>query len=223
MSVPGLNNMAPINIGIIGLSSSAVTSWASHAHLPYLLSSRGRANYRIVALCNSSVAAARAAIDHYGLDQGTAAYGDPEDLAADSNVELVVCCTRVDTHYSLTRPSLAAGKSVFVEWPLTHDIGSSRDLANLAREKGVRTAIGLQSRLAPSVAKVREIVHGGKLGKVLSSEVLAAGGTIDRETVAEGLRYFTDRKVGGNVFMIGFAHREYAIFGSGFTGCPIGS
>lgn len=54
--------MAPIRLGIIGLSSSAVTSWASGAHLPYLLSPRGLAKYKIVALCNSSVESAKSAI-----------------------------------------------------------------------------------------------------------------------------------------------------------------
>lgn len=202
--------MAPIRLGIIGLSSSAVTSWASTAHLPYLLSPRGRAKYRIVALCNSSVESARNAIQHYGLDPNeTRAYGDAAALAADPEVDLVVCCTRVDTHYALTRPSVVAGKAAFVEWPLTHDIQRTRELAALADEKGARTMVGLQGQLTPVVLRVKELVRSGKYGKVLSSEVRAHGGTVDRETIAEGLAYFADRKVGGNVFMIGFAHREF--------------
>lgn len=199
--------MAPIRLAIIGLSSSAVTSWASSAHLPYLLSSRGRTKYNIVALCNSSVESAKKAISTYGLDiERTRAYGDPKVLAADPDVDLVLCCTRVDTHYDLIKPSVEAGKAVFVEWPLTHDAARSRDLAELAAEKGGLTMVGLQGRLAPVIPKVREILHGGSLGKMLSSEVRAHGGTIDRETIAEGLGYFAEKNIGGNIFMIGFAH-----------------
>lgn len=202
--------MAPIRLGIIGLSSSAVTSWASAAHLPYLLSPRGRSKYAILALCNSSVDSAKKAIQQYGLDPAkTRAYGDPAALAADPDIDLVVCCTRVDTHFALSKPSVEAGKSVFVEWPLTHDVESTRQLALLASEKGNRSIVGLQGRLAPVVSRLKELLHLGKLGKVLSSHVQAYGGTIDRQTLAEGLSYFTDRKVGGNIFMIGFAHREY--------------
>lgn len=201
--------MAPIRLAIIGLSSSAVTSWASSAHLPYLLSERGRTKYAIVALCNSSVESARKAIHTYGLDvEKTRAYGDPNALAADPDVDLVLCCTRVDTHYDLINPSIEAGKAVFVEWPLTHDAARSRKLAELAAEKGGLTMVGLQGRLAPVVLKLKEILHGGSLGKMLSSEVRAHGGTIDREMVAEGLGYFADKNIGGNIFMIGFAHSE---------------
>lgn len=168
-----------------------------------------------MALCNSSVESAKKAIQSYALDPATTrAYGDPAALAADPKVDLVVCCTRVDTHYALTRPSLQAGKSVFVEWPLTHDLERSRELAQLAAEKGARTMVGLQGRLAPVVLKMRELVTEQGLGKVLSSEVRAFGGTMDREMVAAGLKYFTERKVGGNIFMINFAHSEYGPLGT---------
>ncbi|KAL1876995.1 hypothetical protein Daus18300_002604 [Diaporthe australafricana] len=199
--------MAPIRLAIIGLSSSAVTSWASSAHLPFILSDRGRAKYSIVALCNSNVDSAKKAIRTYGLDvEKTKAYGDPADLAADPDVDLVLCCTRVDTHYDLIKPSVEAGKAVFVEWPLTHNVERSKELADLASKKGIHTMIGLQGRLAPVVLKLKELLQDGNLGKVLSSEVRAHGGTMDRETIAEGLGYFADKKIGGNIFMIGFAH-----------------
>ncbi|CAN8103992.1 unnamed protein product [Discula destructiva] len=199
--------MAPIRLAIIGLSSSAVTSWASSAHLPYLLSPRGRERYRIVALCNSSVESAKTAVKNYGLDPAnTKAYGDAAALAADPEVDLVVCVTRVDTHYALAKSSVEAGKAVFVEWPLTHDIQHSRELARLAEEKGSPTVIGLQGQLTPVVLRIKELLYEGRLGKVLNSELRAHGGTNDREMVAEGLRYFADRKVGGNIFTIGFAH-----------------
>lgn len=76
--------MPPIRVGIIGLSAGAKTSWASTAHLPYLQTSRGK--YAIVALCNSSVSAAQSAIKAYGLPDSTKAYGDPKDLASDTEV-----------------------------------------------------------------------------------------------------------------------------------------
>lgn len=200
--------MASIRTAIIGLSSSATTSWASNAHLPYLLSPRGRAKYHIVALCNSSVAAAKAAIEAYRLPQETRAYGDPAVLAADPDIDLVVCCTRVDVHYKTVKSSIEAGKDVFVEWPLAHDIQHVRELADLARQKGVRTAIGLQGRLARVVVKIRELLETGRIGKVLSSEIKAAGGSNSRDILPIGLSYFAQRDVGGNIFTIGFAHCE---------------
>ena len=78
--------MAPIRVGIIGLSPNAVTSWASAAHLPYLVASKGK--YEIKALCNSSVESAQAAIKTYKLPSTTKAYGTPQDLANDPDVSI---------------------------------------------------------------------------------------------------------------------------------------
>ncbi|KAH8896693.1 NAD(P)-binding protein [Thozetella sp. PMI_491] len=199
--------MTIIRVGLIGLSASAATSWAANAHLPYLLSERGRERYRIVALCNSSVDAAKKAIAAFNLAPETRAYGDPADLAADEDVDLVVCNTRVDKHYETVRPSVAAGKAVFSEWPLAQDAAHARELAELAKKTGARTVVGLQGRIGPVANEIRDLLEVGRIGKVLSSEFRASGGLNNRNKAPEALSYFFDRAVGGNVFTIGFAHQ----------------
>ncbi|OAA63390.1 oxidoreductase family protein [Niveomyces insectorum RCEF 264] len=214
--------MAVIKVAIAGLSSKAATSWASRAHLPYLLSPRGRAHYEIVALLNSSEDAARAAIAHYDLPATTRAYGDPAVLAADIaagtlDVNLVTIATRVDVHYPTLLPSLqavakkataAAPFGVLVEWPLADNLAHIRELADLAASnpQGIRTAVGLQGRLSPVYLAVREVVASGRLGTVLSSEVRAFGGSQRADAVPVKLGYFLDRSIGGNVYTIGFGH-----------------
>lgn len=203
--------MSPIRVALIGLSANAATSWAAKAHLPYLLSAEGRAKYTIVALCNTTVAAAERAIAHFGLDPATTrAYEDPAALAADPDVELVVVATRVDQHYDTVLPSLAVGKDAFVEWSLAENSQRASKLARVAAERVSRTAVGLQAWFAPSIAALRELLADGRrIGKVLSSEVRAAGGTLDRATLPPFLKYFADRDVGRNIFTIGFGHRGY--------------
>ncbi|AEO55729.1 hypothetical protein MYCTH_2299852 [Thermothelomyces thermophilus ATCC 42464] len=196
-----------IRVAIIGLSSSAKTAWASRAHLPYLFSSRGRSKYEVVALLNSTAEAARAAAAAYGLPlETTRTYGDPAELAADDGVDLVVCTTRVDKHYATVLDSVRRGKDVFVEWPLAQDGRLARELADEAAKAGVRTIVGLQGGKAPVVAKLREVLESGRIGKVLSSELRVFGGLNDRHGVPQSLSYFTQREVGGNVYTIGFAH-----------------
>lgn len=200
--------MAPIRTAIIGLSAAATTSWASSAHLPYLLSARGREKYTIVALCNSSVDAAKRAVETYKLAPETRAYGDPQALADDEDVDLVVCCTRVDVHHWTILPSVKAGKSVFVEWPLAQDVAHAQELAAAAKASGSRSLVGLQGRVSPAIVQLRRLLDQGRIGKVLSSEVRAFGGSMDRQMLSSGLRYFTDLDVGGNMVTIGFGHRE---------------
>ncbi|KAK1828038.1 NAD(P)-binding protein [Podospora conica] len=199
--------MPPLRLALIGLSSTAQTSWASSAHLPYLLSARGRALFTVVALLNSSESAARAAIAAYGLPPATKAYGSPDALAADPDVDVVVCNTRVDVHAPSVAPSVRAGKRVWVEWPLAEGAGAARGLVEAVPPGGLRgTVVGLQGRVAGVVGRVGGLVAEGRVGRVLSSEVRVFGGTNDREVLPGGLEYFTRREVGGNPYTIGFAH-----------------
>ena len=189
--------MAPIRIALIGLSKSAKTSWAASGHLPYLLSDRGRERYRIAALLNSSVEAAKAAIEAYKLDADVKAYGSPQDLAADPDIDLVVCTTRVDVHYDTIKPSVEAGKNVFCEWPLAENVSRASELAEAAKKSGSRTMVGLQGRVAPAILKLKELIRGGTIGKVVSSDVTAFTPGGGGSEMSEGLAYFLDKKVGG--------------------------
>ncbi|KXS96277.1 hypothetical protein AC578_3864 [Pseudocercospora eumusae] len=198
--------MAPIRIALIGLSKSAKTSWASDGHLPYLLSKRGRDRFEIKALLNSSVDAAKRAIECYNLPPDTKAYGSANDLAKDGDIDLVVCTTRVDVHYDTVRPSVAAGKAVFVEWPLAENVQRATELADLARKSGSPTLVGIQARVGPVAVKLRELLRSGEAGRVLSSSVQAFSPYSNRESVSEGLAYFLDKNVGGNPITIAFGH-----------------
>lgn len=199
---------SPIRIGLVGLSKSAAVSWASVAHLPYLLSPRGKVKYEITALCNSTVESAKKAVEAFNLSPTTKTYGDAAQLAADPDVDLVVCNVRVDRHHEIIRPSVAAGKAVFCEWPLASNLDQVRDLVYLAREKGGKTMIGTQARVSPVVAEIRQLLEQGRIGKVLSSEVRASGGSNDRLAFSEFMDYFAQRSVGGNFVTIGVGHRE---------------
>ncbi|KGQ08823.1 Galactose/lactose metabolism regulatory protein GA L80 [Beauveria bassiana D1-5] len=190
--------MAPIRTAIIGLSGNAISSWASIAHLPYLVSERSRSQYEIVALLNTSVESAQNSIKLFSLPPDTKAYGDPEDLARDPDVDLVVCATRVDAHYKATLPSVRAGKRAFIEWPLAQDAQPSH---------GTRTLVGHQGRVAPVLVKLKETLESRRIGKVLSSDARSfGGGTEGRDKLGARGAYFVDRAVGGNIYTIIFGH-----------------
>ncbi|KAH6639539.1 putative oxidoreductase [Boeremia exigua] len=198
----------PLRTALIGLSSTAATSWAAVAHLPGLLSETGRSKFVIKALLNSSVDAAKSAISTYKLPGDTKAYGSPEELAADPDIDLVICNTRVDKHYETIIPSIRAGKDVFVEWPIAGKKEHIEEIVQTAKQSGSRVAVGLQRRGNPIVLKVKELVSGrdAKLGTLLSADVRLHGASNDREILPAGLRYFTQKEIGGNVITIGIGH-----------------
>jgi predicted dehydrogenase len=197
--------MSPIRVALVGLSSSAKVTWASDAHLPYLLSANGKKHYQLVALLNSSVSAAESARSTFKLPQDVKAYGDPETLAADPNIDLVVVNTRVDVHYSVVEPSIRAGKAVFIEWPLTEDLASALRLTkNMPNPSN--SIVGLQGRVMPLTLRLKDLLASDTIGKVLSSEVRAFGNLMQRDGLPESLTYFADRKVGGHPINIHYGH-----------------
>jgi predicted dehydrogenase len=197
----------PIRIGIIGLgrgSGDLVPGiWAARAHLPYLLASP---NYKVVAVSNSSVQSAQASIDFHQLGAEVKAYGSAEDIANDPDVDMVVVSVRVGMHYALTKPALLAGKDVFVEWPLGASTAEAKELTQLAEAKGVRNVVGLQARASPAVVKVKELIQEGRIGKVLSSTVVALFSGIPTGMWPAGAEYYLDMDSGGNAFVIFFGH-----------------
>jgi len=200
--------MAPIRVGIIGLSASP-GAWANAAHLPYLASSP---KYQIVAICNSSISAAQAAIKAHSLPAGTKTYANPAELASDPDIDLFVVSTRVDTHYGLAKPALEAGKNIFVEWPLGANVSQATELLSLAKAKNVRTIVGLQGRYDAAVLRVREVISSGRLGTVHSINVHAAVGVWQDNAVGERYRYLIDKAVGGNLLTIYGGHELDTFF-----------
>ena len=193
----------PIKLGFVGLS--ATSSWAVNAHLPYL--KRADSGYRIVALLNSSKSSAEAAAKAHDLGPDIRAYGSPEDFVSDDDIDMIVCSVRVDRHYPILMPILkqTKAKAIHCEWPLGKNLAEGEELAALAKERGMKTVIGLQGRATPTCHTIRKLVDEGKIGKVLSVTVTASGynfGAADLDSLA----YLSDISTGGNLVTIHFSH-----------------
>ncbi|KAJ6145561.1 hypothetical protein N7470_009456 [Penicillium chermesinum] len=202
--------MAPIRVGLIGLSSTSTSfaagAWAAKAHLPWLLKSP---DYKLVALANSSVEAAKASIKAHGLPAETRAYGTPEEIANDPDVDLVVVSVNVAKHYDLIKPALHAKKDAFVEWPLGANTTEAAELTELAKANGVKTVVGLQARADPIVIKTKEIVQSGVLGNLTSSNVVVANSAFPTQTWFAGAEYYLSKDSGGNMLTIFFGHFDF--------------
>lgn len=163
-------------------------------------------NYQIVALCNSTIDNAKAAISTYNLPSTTKAYDSYDALAADPDVDLYIVSTRADTHYEVALPALKAGKNVYCEWPLAATTAQAEAMVDLAHQNGVRTVVGLQGRASPSVRKVKELVDGGHLGEIHSVNFQGAINVWQNNAAGSKYHYFMDRKVGGNLMTIYGGH-----------------
>jgi predicted dehydrogenase len=140
------------------------------------------------------------------LPSTTKTYGSPEDLANDPDVDLVVVAVRVDRHYQVIKPSLEKGKDAFVEWPLAANLEDAEELAKIAEKSGSKTFVALQGRVAPEVQAVKRIVEEGRIGKVISSSVVADCGGLGGPVEPPGVDYLSRKVVGGNLLTIPFIH-----------------
>ncbi|KAF2101324.1 NAD(P)-binding protein [Rhizodiscina lignyota] len=206
-----MTSRPPINVGIVGLTTNDKSSWAARAHLPYLLKSP---HYRVQGVCNRTVESAQLAIETFHLPSSARAYSSIAELGADEEIDLVVVCTRVDTHYGIIKPLLERmeqegekKKDMFVEWPLGANLAQGRELARLAREVNgpIKTVIGLQARMNPAFSKIKEILSSGRIGNVLSVDVRATAPNVVVEMPANRA-YFADRSSGGNLLTIRAMH-----------------
>ncbi|WQF88393.1 Putative gfo/Idh/MocA-like oxidoreductase, NAD(P)-binding domain superfamily [Colletotrichum destructivum] len=199
--------MAPTRVGIVGLSAKGPGFvpgvWATLTILPSI---RNSPEYEIVALCNSSVEAARRSIAMHGLPSWTKAYDDIRELAGDADVDLVVVSVGVPKHLELAVPALAAKKKVYIEWPLGASVAEAERLAGLAEADGLQTIVGLQGRSDSLTVKLREIVESGEIGDLLSTSVVGTLLINPPSYWVEGAEYYLDIKSGANMFHIGFGH-----------------
>ena len=150
----------PLRVGLIGAGGR----WGPRAHVPAL---KGVSEAELYAVCTAHADTAQAAADKFGV---TSAYGSDKALGADAEVEAVAVAVRVPAHYELSKNAIEAGKHVFCEWPLGANTKEAEELAALARQKNVRTMVGLQRRASPAYLYMRELIQQGYVGQVLVGE-----------------------------------------------------
>ena len=90
-----------------------------------------------------------------------------ENLLEDESLAAIAIATPVVTHFELAREALVAGKHVFVEKPLALSATLSEQLLALAEERGLVLMPGHLLLYHPGVAKLKELVATGELGRLL--------------------------------------------------------
>jgi len=83
-----------------------------------------------------------------------------------NRVDAVVISTPDHMHYPAAMTTLALGKHVYCQKPLTHTVWEARELTRAAREAGVVTQMGNQGHAGDGCRRLREWVQAGVLGEV---------------------------------------------------------
>ncbi|GAB6037237.1 Gfo/Idh/MocA family oxidoreductase [Fundidesulfovibrio butyratiphilus] len=82
------------------------------------------------------------------------------------DVDAVVVATPAETHASLVRQALSAGKHVFVEKPMALDVAEAAELEALARSRGLTLMVGHLLQYHPMYVRLKQMALDGDLGKI---------------------------------------------------------
>ncbi|PSR14563.1 MAG: oxidoreductase [Bacteroidetes bacterium] len=85
----------------------------------------------------------------------TRAFPDVQALIA--AVDVVDIVTPTITHYTLAKQVIEAGKHLFIEKPITHQLAEAEELVALAKAKGVKIQVGHVERFNPALLALGEM------------------------------------------------------------------
>lgn len=142
-------NIAAIGIGGMGRSN---------------LRALAEAGENIVALCD---------LDHKYAAQTFKALPDAkrykdyrEMLEKQKDIDAVLIATPDHTHAVITMAAMEAGKHVYCQKPLTHDVYEARKIAEAAKSLGLVTQMGIQGHSGEGGRQVVEWIQGGVIGEI---------------------------------------------------------
>ena len=145
--------MTKINVGLIGAGRIGKV----HAeHLAYRIP---EANLSAV-----SDIFVDAAEELAGILQIPSVYKDHRNIMDDSSIEAVVICSSTNTHSQMIAEAAAAGKHIFCEKPIDHDLAKIDHVLGLVENAGVKLQVGFNRRFDPNFKRVRDIVASGDIG-----------------------------------------------------------
>lgn len=92
------------------------------------------------------------------------------EILEDVAIDLVVVATTNDTHYSLAKAALQAGKHVVVEKPFTVTSGQASELIQLARQQNKILTVYQNRRWDSDFKTVKKLLDNKMLGRVVEYE-----------------------------------------------------
>src|ERR1051325_5299651 len=155
-----------IRVGIVGATvTQGGSGWGANPHVPAL---KALPHYELTAVCTAHEETAREAAAAFGATRGFHRFSD---MTADPEVDLIVVCVRVPGHRELVMAGLQAGKAVFCEWPLGASLAEAEQMAGLARQRALKTMVGLQGRSEPTIQYAADLIRQGYIGEVLTAHL----------------------------------------------------
>lgn len=155
--------MTEVRVAVLGASG-----WMGKVHtmayqtFPHFFGDSG-GTARVVSLVEAN---AQAAKDLAFRAPGAKILSSWQEAVADPDIDLIDICLPDNLHYEVAKAALIAGKHVYCEKPLADTAVQARELADIAREKGVITRVGHAFPRNPVHDLAKEIIDAGEIGEI---------------------------------------------------------
>lgn len=93
-------------------------------------------------------------------------YDQLDLMLSDSDVDVVYIATPVYLHKEHAISALKSGKSVIVEKPFAANANDAKEIIAVARKNNLFCMEAMWTRFNPTIQKLIEIVHSGRIGKI---------------------------------------------------------
>lgn len=117
---------------------------------------------------------------------------DYREILADPEIDAVLICSSTDTHSPISLEAIAAGKHIFCEKPVDHDLGKIKAVMEALEGSDVKYQVGFNRRFDHNFAAAREAVADGKIGDLAVLKITS------RDPGAPPVSYI---KVSGGIFL----------------------
>lgn len=117
---------------------------------------------------------------------------DYKEILADPEVDAVFICSSTDTHSAISLEAIAAGKHIFCEKPVDHDLGKIKAVMQALEGSNVKYQVGFNRRFDHNFAAAREAVASGRIGELAVLKITS------RDPGAPPVDYI---KVSGGIFL----------------------
>ena len=90
---------------------------------------------------------------------------DYKEIINDPEIQAVLICSSTDTHAPISVEAIKAGKHVFCEKPISHDVAAIQQVIDALKGTGLKYMVGFNRRFDHNFEAVQKAVAAGKIGK----------------------------------------------------------
>lgn len=128
-------------------------------------------------------------------------YNSPEEIS-DKKFDIVFVCSPSVYHLQNSLWAAEKGCDLFIEKPLSHNLDRVEDLIKIVQEKKLVSMVGSNWKFYPLFQKMKELLDGGAIGKILSARCQFGQYLPDWHPWEDyRLGYSANKKLGGGILL----------------------